>query len=69
MEPCSSVHTFGMGYPIDVAFLDECGIVIAARRRVGPCRMLGVPHAACVLERPSDGSPWLLAGDVVRFLA
>ena len=68
LEPCSSIHTFGMGYPIDVAFLDECGIVVAAHRRVGPCRTLRFPHTACVLERPSDGSPWLLVGDVVRFL-
>ena len=68
LEPCSSIHTFGLGYPIDVAFLDECGIVVAARRRLRPWRTLRAPRAACVLERPSDGSPWLLSGDAVCFL-
>ncbi len=68
LEPCSSIHTFGMAYPIDVAFLDECDIVVAARRRVGPGRMLSAPRATCVLERPADGTSWLIAGDAVRFL-
>ena len=66
LDPCASIHTFGMAYPIDVAFLDECGIVVASRRRLAPCRVLSSPQAACVLERPSDGSPWLAVGETVR---
>lgn len=66
LDPCTSIHTFGMAYPIDVAFLDECGIVVASRRRLAPCRVLRSPQAACVLERPSDGSPWLAVGETVR---
>ena len=26
IEPCSSVHTIGMGYPLDLAFLDAQGV-------------------------------------------
>ena len=66
LDPCASIHTFGMAYPIDVAFLDECGIVVASRRRLAPCRVLSSPRAVCVLERPSDGSPWLAVGETVR---
>gem|GEM_PF-3778802 len=28
IKPCSAVHTFGMQYAIDVAFLDVSGVVI-----------------------------------------
>ena len=66
LDPCASIHTFGMAYPIDVAFLDECGIVVASCRRLTPCRALSNPQAVCVLERPSDGSPWLAVGETVR---
>ena len=65
LDSCASIHTFGMAYPIDVAFLDECGIVVASRRRLTPCRVLSNPQAVCVLERPSDGSPWLAVGETV----
>ena len=29
LTPCRSVHMFGMRYPIDVAFLDRDGVVVA----------------------------------------
>ena len=34
--PCRSVHTFGMRYPLDVAFLDRAGSVIAAYHALPP---------------------------------
>lgn len=51
LAPCSSVHTFFMRYPIDVAFLDRKGrvlkVVTLAPWRVGAC--LGA-HAALELR-------------------
>lgn len=66
LSPCSSVHTFGMAYPIDVAFLDACGVVVSAARRVAAGRMLRAPRAVCVLERAAEPSAWFIPGDVVR---
>jgi uncharacterized membrane protein (UPF0127 family) len=36
--PCRAVHTLGMGYPIDVAFLDEAGTVVATYPALEPNR-------------------------------
>jgi uncharacterized protein len=50
---CSSVHTFGMLFPIDVLFLDDGDRVIELRRAVPPCRVIRCPGAMAVLEPPS----------------
>jgi len=50
---CSSVHTFGMRFPLDIYFLDEEGRVISVRRRVPPRRVLWQRGAAAILEIPS----------------
>ncbi len=50
---CSSVHTFGMRFELDVFFLDEAGRTIEARRRVPPRRVLRCRGASAVLEIPS----------------
>jgi uncharacterized membrane protein (UPF0127 family) len=52
--PCHGVHTLGMGFPIDVVYLDRAMTVIHIQRdlrpwRFAPVRML----AASVLELPS----------------
>jgi uncharacterized membrane protein (UPF0127 family) len=49
---CSSVHTFGMRFELDVYFLDRSGRVLSARRRVPPRRVLWCRGAAAVLEIP-----------------
>jgi uncharacterized membrane protein (UPF0127 family) len=49
---CSSVHTFGMRFELDVYFLDRGGRVLSVRRRVPPCRFLWCRGAAAVLEIP-----------------
>lgn len=36
--PCRSVHTLGMRYPIDVAFLDARGIVVGILKGLPPNR-------------------------------
>jgi uncharacterized membrane protein (UPF0127 family) len=37
--PCRGVHTLGMRYPIDVAFLDTRGIVVGILERLPPNRL------------------------------
>jgi uncharacterized protein len=51
---CSSVHTFGMRFELDLYFLDADGRVIAIRRRVPPRRVLWQRGAAAILEIPSS---------------
>lgn len=50
IEKCRWVHTFGMKFPIDVAYLDTAGVIVAIRT-MKPNR-LGRPvrSAACVVE-------------------
>jgi uncharacterized membrane protein (UPF0127 family) len=51
---CASVHTVGMAYPIDVAFLDSQGTVVRNIARLGPFRVgLGGPDAVHALELPA----------------
>lgn len=50
---CSSVHTCFMAYPIDIAFIDRDGNILARYENVRPWRMCSCPGAWAVLERPS----------------
>ena len=51
---CGSVHTVGMGYAIDVAFLDRDGGVVHTIGRLAPGRLgLGGPRAVHALELPA----------------
>jgi uncharacterized membrane protein (UPF0127 family) len=50
---CSSVHTFGMRFPLDLVFLDEAGLELSSRRGVGPRRIASDRRAAAVLELPA----------------
>jgi uncharacterized membrane protein (UPF0127 family) len=68
IEPCRWIHTFGMRFDVDVAFLDERGVVIKTmhvhRNR------LGVPvfRARRVIEAEAGAfARWgLRVGDVVE---
>ena len=50
---CSSVHTFGMRFELDVYFLDRNGRVMSVRRRVPRGRVLWRRGATAVLEIPA----------------
>jgi hypothetical protein len=69
IDRCASVHTFGMGFPIDLAFLDRDGRVLRIVPRVRPLRMAARPGARATLEmaagaaaalglRPGDRLEW-----------
>jgi uncharacterized protein len=60
LRPCSSVHTFGMRFPIDVAFADSEGTVLLVIRDVPPRRSRRCPRAAVALEAHT--------GELARFL-
>lgn len=60
---CSSVHTFGMRYPLDIAFVGERGEVLLVCRRVEPGRVRAHPRARCVIERPAREGSWLEEGE------
>jgi uncharacterized protein len=49
-----AIHTIGMGFPIDVLFLDRAGTVVHLYRDMGPLRASRVVmDAADVLELPA----------------
>ncbi len=62
---CSSVHTFGMRYAIDVSMADEAGRVLASWRALPPGRVVWARGARHVLERPSSAGPWPGPGDQI----
>ena len=66
LPDCSSVHTCGMAYPIDLAFFREDGSVARVCRNVGAWRVRGLPGAAAVAEREAGGRDWFRVGDVVE---
>ncbi len=54
LVPCSSVHTFGLRYPIDLIFLDQQGRVVRVCERVSPGRVIWpIPRAHSALELPA----------------
>ena len=62
---CRSVHTFGMRFAIDVAFLDEDGAVLRLERRVPPRRTLVCRKGFAVLETRA-GEAELFVGPRLR---
>ena len=65
LAPCRDIHTFGMRVYLDVAFLDESGLVLKSRRKVPPQSRLRERRACVVLERVSSVLPWYREGDRV----
>jgi uncharacterized protein len=62
LEPCRAVHTIGVRFPLDVAFLDSRRVVVAMTR-MEPNR-IGLPRrsARSILEAPAGAfERWGLA--------
>ncbi len=54
IEPCSSIHTFFMGFPIDVVFVSREGRVLRVAPAVPPWRVGPVARGArYVIELPA----------------
>ena len=50
LEPCGAVHTFGMGYALDLAFLDRDGRICKVAYGVRPGRLAASLRARATLE-------------------
>lgn len=68
IAPCHSIHTFGMEYPIHIAFFDRKGMVIDAERSVPPGSKRSCDQAVGVLEMPAifQDDSWFAYGDHLR---
>jgi uncharacterized membrane protein (UPF0127 family) len=44
LDPCGSIHTWGMAYAIDVLFVDPAGRVLKLALGVKPWRVVGAPR-------------------------
>ena len=54
IEPCTSIHTFFMRFPIDLAFLGKDGRVLRAISAMKPWRATRLyPSAALAVELPA----------------
>jgi uncharacterized protein len=54
IEPCDTIHTWFMRFPIDVLFVDRQGLVVNAVRELGPFRFAsGRPAATTTIELPA----------------
>lgn len=62
---CSSVHTFGMKYPLDLAFIDRDGHVLRICQNVKPGDIRSKFGSWAVLERPASRRTWLRQGQRV----
>lgn len=66
LERCGAIHTHGMRYAIDVAFLGADGRVLASVRGLPPGGSARSPGAVRVVERPASALPWPEVGQVVE---
>lgn len=68
LEPCNSVHMFGMRYPIDVVYLTNQGTVMKIVHRLAPLRMSACFKAHSVVELRAGLAAKLgiVVGDEVR---
>jgi uncharacterized membrane protein (UPF0127 family) len=65
--PCKGIHTFGMKYALDIAFVNRKGRVIAVRKNVVPNRVItSPPETQSVVERPASIKSWLALDDFVK---
>jgi uncharacterized membrane protein (UPF0127 family) len=53
LDPCSSIHTWFMRFPIDVAFVRPDGIVVRQVGRMAPFRLVWAAGAAFAIELPA----------------
>lgn len=63
IAPCCDIHTLGMRWEIDVAFVSVEGRVLMARRRLAPFRRVRCKGAFAVVERRAQDTPWFGLGE------
>ncbi|MDO4442827.1 MAG: DUF192 domain-containing protein [Slackia sp.] len=65
LVPCCDVHTFGMRFSLDIAFVDASGMVVEVYRRVPPSRRIRCAKARLTLERKASSGAWFEKGESV----
>ena len=70
IQPCRSVHTFGMRFSIDIVFVSAAGRILSIDAIVGPWKMRRNADANAVLELPAGRTAalGLKVGDEVGLL-
>lgn len=67
LEPCGSIHTWGMRYAIDVLFLSPDFRVLAVWRDVRPWHIAWAPRGTHIaVELPAGGAKSVERGDLLR---
>jgi hypothetical protein len=66
LEPCRSVHTWGMRSGLDIAFLDSEGRVVAVHGNVRPGQMLRHRGSRTVVETAPGALADIPIGAVLR---
>ncbi|MCL2333138.1 MAG: DUF192 domain-containing protein [Actinomycetia bacterium] len=67
IAPCRRVHTMGMSFALDVAYIAADGRVLRATRGLKPGRVpAACPSAVAVLERRASAGAWLSPGQFVE---
>jgi len=70
LVPASSIHTIGMSFPIDVAYLDRAGRVIRLYHRLPPLRVAAIKFKThSILELPAGtlAKTRTEVGDILEF--
>lgn len=63
--PCRSIHTHWMRFPIDVAMINDHGVVVKIQQEVGPWRTCAGPRGTKAALEVSAKSALLKEGDQV----
>jgi len=69
IKPCSSVHTFGMNYPIDVLFVDSNHCIIKIVENMLPSKASMAARSQYVVELPAGTAhrAACCVGDILEF--
>ena len=70
LVPANSIHTIGMSFPIDVAYLDRAGRVIHLYHRLPPLRVAAIKFKShSILELPAGtlAKTRTEVGDILEF--
>lgn len=69
IKPCSSIHTFGMAYSIDVLFVDQDHRIIKIITQMPARRLAMKPGSSYVIELPGGTANQALCsvGDLLHY--
>lgn len=70
LSPCKSVHTFGMRFPVDVAFLDDSGTILHLVPSMHPRRISRIvwgARGALEMHAGTMDAVGARIGDVIRW--